>query len=241
MCHIENVLQVDAVLDASFLPSFRRQVGEPDNRNPVLQMRRADVLKHLPLLWSHKTCFNHVVHSREAFTDRSADRAENEERRQVDITYKGPTQQATIFIFTLNTAGDEEHESVSPGQVNKLIPPSIHHQSHIKTQYEGDRDLLSIFVTVHGKFLEQSLLRVGEDEPVYDTEHGVEQSEHGEFSVQQLVDASFPAQQQPVETEESGVGHFTRISDGHPETVRQKTHRCLCVPSAVLFNRLLLS
>lgn len=55
MCHIENVLQVDAVLDASFLTSFRRQVGEPDDRNPVLQMRRTDVLKHLPLLWSHET------------------------------------------------------------------------------------------------------------------------------------------------------------------------------------------
>lgn len=55
MCHIENVLQVDVVLDASFLSSFRRQVGEPDDRNPVLQVGRTDVLKHLPLLWSHKT------------------------------------------------------------------------------------------------------------------------------------------------------------------------------------------
>lgn len=56
MRHIENVLQVDAVLDASFLSSFRRQVGEPDDGNPVLQVRRADVLEHLPLLRSHETC-----------------------------------------------------------------------------------------------------------------------------------------------------------------------------------------
>lgn len=55
MCHIEDVLQVDAVLDASFLPSFRSQVGEPYYRNPELEVRRTDVLIHLPLLWSHKT------------------------------------------------------------------------------------------------------------------------------------------------------------------------------------------
>lgn len=53
--HVENVLQVDAVLDASFLPSFRCQVGEPDNRDPVLQVRRTNVLKHLPLLRCHET------------------------------------------------------------------------------------------------------------------------------------------------------------------------------------------
>lgn len=56
MRHIEDVLHVDAVLDASFLSSFRHQVGEPDDGNPVLQMRRTDVVKHLPLLWSHEAC-----------------------------------------------------------------------------------------------------------------------------------------------------------------------------------------
>lgn len=56
MCHIENALQVDVVLNASFLSSFGGQVGEPDDRNPVLEMWRTDALEHLPLLWSHKTC-----------------------------------------------------------------------------------------------------------------------------------------------------------------------------------------
>lgn len=54
--YIQNILQIDAVLDASFLPGFRSQVGEPDNRYPVFQVRRAYVLKHLPLFRSHETC-----------------------------------------------------------------------------------------------------------------------------------------------------------------------------------------
>lgn len=218
---IENVLQVDAVLDASFLPSFRRQVGEPDDRDPVLQVRRTNVLKHLPLLRGHETCLDHVIHGREAFADSGADGAEDEERRQVNVTYQCPAQQAAIFIFTLNTTGDVKHESVRPGQVNELIPPSIHHQSHIKAQDEGDGDLLGVFVTVHGKFLKQSPLILGQDDPVYDAENSVEQSKQDELSVQQLVDAPPPAQQQLVETEEGRVGDFTGISDGHPETEEQ--------------------
>lgn len=54
--------------------------------------------------------------------------------------------------------------------------------------------------------------------PVHDAEDGVEQDEQGELSVQQFVNASLPAQQQLVETEEGGVGYFTGISDSHPET-----------------------
>lgn len=34
-----------------------------------------------------------------------------------------------------------------------------------RTQDEGDGNLLCVFVTVHGKFLEQPLLMFGEDEP----------------------------------------------------------------------------
>lgn len=54
--------------------------------------------------------------------------------------------------------------------------------------------------------------------PVHDAQGCVEHNEQGELSVQQLVYTSLPAQQQPVETEEAGVGYFTGISDGHPET-----------------------
>lgn len=54
--------------------------------------------------------------------------------------------------------------------------------------------------------------------PVHDAENSVKHNEQGELSIQQLVNASLPAQQQPVETEEGGIGYFTGISDGHPET-----------------------
>lgn len=54
--------------------------------------------------------------------------------------------------------------------------------------------------------------------PVHDAENSVKHNEQGELSVQQLVNASLPAQQQPVEAEEGGIGYFTGISDGHPET-----------------------
>lgn len=124
---IEDVLQVYAVLDTSFLPSFRCQVGEPDHRNPVLQVRRTYVLKHFPFLWSHKTCLNHMVDGGKTLADSCADGSEDEQRRQVDVTYQRSSQKAAIFVFTLNTAGDVKHESVRPGKVNKLIPPAIHH------------------------------------------------------------------------------------------------------------------
>lgn len=57
--------------------------------------------------------------------------------------------------------------------------------------------------------------------PVYDAEDGVQQSKQDELSVQQLVDAPLPAQQQLVKTEEGGVGDFTGISNRHPETEEQ--------------------
>jgi len=70
--------------------------------------------------------------------------------------------------------------------------------------------------------------------PVYDAEDGVEHSEQDELSVQKLVDAPPPAQQQPMETEEGGVGYFAGISHGHPETVQTEEqteiHRALIVP-----------
>ena len=54
--------------------------------------------------------------------------------------------------------------------------------------------------------------------PVHEAQRGVQQHEQDELSVQQLVDASSPAQQQPVETEEGGVRNFTGVRDGHPES-----------------------
>lgn len=67
--------------------------------------------------------------------------------------------------------------------------------------------------------------------PVNEAEDGVEQSKQDELPVQQLVDAPLPAQQQPVETQEGGVGYFTGISDGHPETATW-IHRALTLPLA---------
>ena len=51
-----NQLQVDAVLDASFLSSFDGQIREPDHGDPVFEVRGADILVHFPLLWSHEPC-----------------------------------------------------------------------------------------------------------------------------------------------------------------------------------------
>lgn len=45
-----------------------------------------------------------MIHGRESFADSRADGAEDEERREVNVTYQCPAQQAAIFVFTLNTA-----------------------------------------------------------------------------------------------------------------------------------------
>lgn len=38
-----------------------------------------------------------------------------------------------MFISALDTARDEEHQTIWPRQVHKLVPPAIHHQSNIET------------------------------------------------------------------------------------------------------------
>lgn len=162
--HVENALQVHVVLDPSLLASFGGQVGEPDHGNPVLQMRRRNVLELLPLLRSHETCvrtstrrcgtscsrpirdsltrtsaglgslipphlpccpswprrvrslevswfltcLHHVLHGGEALADRRADRAQDQQRRQVDVADHGPPQQAAALVLPPNTAESAE-------------------------------------------------------------------------------------------------------------------------------------
>lgn len=80
----------------------------------------------------HNTCFNHMVHRREPFVHSRAHRAEDEQGREIHIAHQGPSEQAPVFVASVNTAGDEEHQPVWPGQVHKLVPPSVHYQSNIK-------------------------------------------------------------------------------------------------------------
>ena len=45
-----------------------------------------------------------MVNGGEPFADGRADRAKDEERRQVDVTHHCSPQKAPVFIFALNTA-----------------------------------------------------------------------------------------------------------------------------------------
>ena len=80
----------------------------------------------------HNTCFDHVVHRWKPFVHGCAHRAEDEQGREIDIAHEGPPEQAPTLVPAVHTAGDEEHQPVWPGQVYKLVPPSVHYQSDIK-------------------------------------------------------------------------------------------------------------
>lgn len=54
-----------------------------------------------------------MLHGREAFADSGADGAEDEERREVNVTYERAAQQAAIFIFTLHTAGGSRRDEMT--------------------------------------------------------------------------------------------------------------------------------
>lgn len=81
----------------------------------------------------HNTCFNHMVHGGEPFVHSGAHRAEDEQRREVDVAHQGPSEQTPMLVPPVNTAGDEKHQPVGPGQIHKLVPPPVHYQSHIKS------------------------------------------------------------------------------------------------------------
>lgn len=49
-----------------------------------------------------------MLHGREAFADRRADGAEDQERREVNVANHGAAQQAAIFVFALNAAESAE-------------------------------------------------------------------------------------------------------------------------------------
>lgn len=80
----------------------------------------------------HSTCFHHVVHRWKPFVHSGAHRAEDEQGREVDIAHQCPPEQAPALVPPVHAAGDEEHQPVWPGQVHKLVPPSVHYQSNIK-------------------------------------------------------------------------------------------------------------
>lgn len=75
--------------------------------------------------------------------------------------------------------------------------------------------LNSVFSSVDWNEEEEGSCEWRKHAPVDHAESGVEREEHHELPVQQLVDAPAPPEQQPVEAEESGVGHFAGIRDGH--------------------------
>lgn len=80
----------------------------------------------------HGTCFNHVVHRRKPFVHSCAHWAEDEQGCEIDIAHQCPSEQAPVLVTSVNTAGDEKHQPVWPGQIHKLVPPSVHYQSNIK-------------------------------------------------------------------------------------------------------------
>lgn len=80
----------------------------------------------------YNTCFNHMVHRWEPFVHSRAHRAEDEQRSEIDVAHQCPSEQAPMLVPSVNTAGDEEHQPVWPGQIHKLVPPSVHYQSNIK-------------------------------------------------------------------------------------------------------------
>lgn len=88
----------------------------------------------------HNTCFNHMVDGWESFVHGGAHGAEDEQGCEIDISHQCPSQQAPMFVGPMNTAGDEEHEPIWPGQVHELVPPSVHHQSDIKACRAIDND-----------------------------------------------------------------------------------------------------
>lgn len=80
----------------------------------------------------HSTCFHHMVHRREPLVHSRAHGAEDEQGREVDVAHQRPPEQAAVLVAPVDTAGDEEHQPVRPGQVHKLVPPSVHYESDIK-------------------------------------------------------------------------------------------------------------
>lgn len=65
----------------------------------------------VPLL----TCLHHVLHGGETLADGRADRAEDEQRGQVDVADQGPAQQASALVLPLDTA---ESERSRPGSLS---------------------------------------------------------------------------------------------------------------------------
>lgn len=78
------------------------------------------------------TCFDHVVHGGKPFVHRGAHRAEDEQGCEVDVAHQRPPEQAPMLVAPVDTAGDEEHEPVWPGQIHKLVPPSVHYQGDVE-------------------------------------------------------------------------------------------------------------
>lgn len=90
-----------------------------------------------------------MVHGWEPFVHSRAHRAEDEQRREIDVAHQRPSEQAPVLVPSVNTAGDEEHQPVRPGQIHKLVPPSVHYQSDIKPCKVTGNDK-AISCSIHG-------------------------------------------------------------------------------------------
>lgn len=74
-----------------------------------------------------------MVYRRKAFVHCGAHGAEDEQGREIDVAHQSPAEQAPVLVSAMNAAGDEKHQPVWPGQVHKLVPPSVHDQSNVKS------------------------------------------------------------------------------------------------------------
>lgn len=75
----------------------------------------------------HNTCFNpwSIVESllyTAVLTERKMSREVG-----IDISASASSWAAPMLVTSMNSAGDEEHQPVWPGQIHKLVSPSIHY------------------------------------------------------------------------------------------------------------------
>lgn len=79
------------------------------------------------------TCLNQVLHGRKPLVDGCAHRAVDKHTRKVDIAHQSSSGQPGSLVRSTNVTCYQCCQTVRPGYVLKLAPPTRHDQGHIKT------------------------------------------------------------------------------------------------------------
>lgn len=86
------------------------------------------------------TCLNQVLHGRKPLVDGCAHWAVDEHTREVDIAHQSSSGQPCSLVRSTNVTCYQSRQTVWPGNVLKLAPPTRHNQGHIKTWVKTNVD-----------------------------------------------------------------------------------------------------